>query len=184
MMMAFTPPRRPYGVLAAPPCTIWTNAAAWMWKDVPEDVYLANKALVIRTVEICRSAERFWVLENPRGRLSSLRYGEPEDGTPLVLGDYVWEFQPSDYGDAHTKRTCLWGNFHPPTPRRVLAEGSLVGGHGKMEYPLFGVTIIHKGWHKMPKKFSKMTPEEKEDRRAWRSATPKGFAQAFFEANP
>lgn len=73
-------------------------------------------------------------------------------------------FDPCDYGsylsppgDAYTKKTCLWtGNgFVMPAPRRVIpVEGS------KM--------------HTMP-------PSEK--RALLRSETPRGFAQAVFEAN-
>lgn len=76
--------------------------------------------------------------------------------------DYI--FDPCDYGgylcragDAYTKKTCLWtGNeFVMPSPRRVLPkEGS------KM--------------HKLPPSIN---------RQALRSITPRGFAQAVFEAN-
>jgi hypothetical protein len=73
-------------------------------------------------------------------------------------------FDPCDYGgyltpptDAYTKKTCLWtGNgFKMPKPRRVEPhEGSRM--------------------HRLPP-----SPE----RSRIRSATPKGFAQAVFEAN-
>lgn len=76
--------------------------------------------------------------------------------------DYI--FDPCDYGgylkppgDAYTKRTCLWtGNgFIMPTPRRVTpVEGS---------------------------KMHQLAPSI--DRAELRSVTPKGFAQAIFEAN-
>jgi hypothetical protein len=48
----------------------------------------------------------FWALENPRGRLWSLR---PELGKPFY-------FQPYDYGDFHTKLTGIAGRFVPPLP--------------------------------------------------------------------
>ena len=76
--------------------------------------------------------------------------------------DYT--FAPCDYGgylnpsgDAYTKRTCLWtGNgFVMPEPRRVFPiEGS---------------------------RMNRLPPSK--DRAALRSVTPKGFAQAVFEAN-
>ncbi len=75
-----------------------------------------------------------------------------------------WTFDPCDYGgyldapsDVYTKKTCLWtgnGFIMPKTKRVVPTEGS------KM--------------HKLP---------PSEQRAALRSATPKGFAQAVFEAN-
>ena len=65
-------------------------------------------------------------------------------------------FNPSDYGDPYTKKTLLWGRFSAPAKHPVIAtDGS------KM--------------HRLPP-----TPE----RKALRSVTPPGFAQAFFEANP
>lgn len=73
-------------------------------------------------------------------------------------------FDPCDYGgyadppgDAYTKRTCLWtGNgFVMPKPKPVVpAEGS---------------------------RMHRLSPSE--DRGNLRSATPRGFAQAVFEAN-
>jgi hypothetical protein len=72
-----------------------------------------------------------------------------------LLGDPVTIFQPSDYGDPYTKRTLLWGDFAVPMKRTVPAsEGSKI--------------------HRIP---------PSEERKAIRSITPAGFAQAFFEAN-
>jgi hypothetical protein len=75
-----------------------------------------------------------------------------------------YTFDPCDYGgylqlagDAYTKRTCLWtGNgFVMPEPKRVSpTEGS---------------------------RMLSLPPSE--DRGMLRSVTPKGFAQAVFEAN-
>jgi hypothetical protein len=65
-------------------------------------------------------------------------------------------FHPSDYGDPYTKKTLLWGEFNHPIKQPVEpTEGS------KM--------------HKIG---------ESKARASRRSATPPGFAQAFFEANP
>lgn len=87
---------------------------------------------------------KWWCLENPIGRLS------------WFLGDPKAYFDPCDYGDPYTKRTCLWGDFvMPPKSPVEPTEGS------KM--------------HRLP---------PSEDRAALRSVTPAGFAKAFFEANP
>lgn len=72
------------------------------------------------------------------------------------LGPPAMIFQPSDFGDPYTKRTLLWGHFTQPRKRPVPAtEGS------KM--------------HRLPP-----SPE----RKALRSVTPAGFANAFFLVNP
>lgn len=71
------------------------------------------------------------------------------------LGPPAYTFQPSYHGDPYTKFTCLWGSFIPPTRMPVEAtEGSKM--HRVAPGPL---------------------------RQAIRSATPMGFAQAFYEAN-
>lgn len=86
----------------------------------------------------------WWVLENPTGKLS--RY----------LGPPRMTFNPNEYGDPYTKRTCLWGEFNTPTRTPVPAtEGS---------------------------KMHLVSPSP--ERAAIRSQTPAGFARAFFEANP
>jgi hypothetical protein len=72
------------------------------------------------------------------------------------LGPPQMTFHPADYGDPYTKRTLLWGRFTAPLKRRVAAtEGSRM--------------------HLLP---------PSPDRWKLRSATPEGFARAFFEANP
>lgn len=132
------------GILAAPPCTDFASSGARWWKGKGEQALLDGLALVdacLRIVVVHRP--QWWALENPIGRLRHY-LGEPR----LV-------FDPADYGDPYTKRTCLWGNFTPPPKRRVEpTEGSKI--------------------HRMP---------PSEDRQALRSITPAGFARAFFEAN-
>ena len=72
------------------------------------------------------------------------------------LGAPAMMFQPCDYGDSYTKKTLLWGDFNTDLPRTpVLAtEGSKI--------------------HLVP---------PGPNRANIRSATPKGFASAFFEVN-
>jgi hypothetical protein len=72
------------------------------------------------------------------------------------LGEPRYVFDPCDHGDPYTKRTCLWGEFSVPRMTPVPpTEGS------KM--------------HRLP---------PSQDRARLRSATPPGFARAFFEENP
>lgn len=72
------------------------------------------------------------------------------------IGNPVASFQPNEYGDDYTKRTNLWGKFNMPEKNPVEAtQGS---------------------------KLWKLPPSE--ERAALRSATPMGFANAFFRSNP
>ena len=70
-------------------------------------------------------------------------------------------FDPCDYGDPYTKKTLLWGTFQVPVktpvePIKVCSQGSWI--------------------QKLGGKSAKT--------KRLRSATPQGFAKAFFEANP
>ncbi len=141
----FKKPKEPvYGILAAPPCTHLSGSGACWWERKGEEALLESLALVdacLRIITACKP--KFWVLENPVGRL--VHYlGKPE-----------LYFNPCDYGDPYTKKTCLWGNFNHPVKNSVEpTEGS---------------------------KMNLLPPSE--DRWKLRSITPPGFAQAFFEAN-
>jgi len=134
-----------HGVLCAPPCTHFAGSGARWWAGKGEQALLDGLSVVdacLRIVAITRPL--WWCLENPVGRLRRW------------LGPPVATFDPCDYGDPYTKRTCLWGHFTMPRKRRVVpTQGS------KM--------------HRLPP-----SPE----RWRLRSQTPAGFARAFFEANP
>jgi len=140
----FMPPKV-HGVLAAPPCTEFAGSGAKWWST--KGHWRLHDALsvvdaCIRVIFI--SKPDWWCLENPVGLLSHY-LGEPD----LV-------FDPCDYGDPYTKRTCLWGKFNIPKKSPVEpTEGSKI----HLYSPSPG-------------------------RAALRAITPPGFAKAFFEANP
>jgi len=135
----------PHIVFAFPPCTHLAVSGA---RD------FARKGLrllidALEVVEACRMLCEFsgapWMLENPVSRLSTL-WRKP---------DHL--FDPCDYGEPYTKRTCLWtgGGFVMPPKAPVPATlGSAI--------------------HVMP---------PSADRANLRSATPMGFARAAFAAN-
>ena len=133
------------GVLAAPPCTEFAGSGARWWEDKGEGPLFDGLALVDACCRIIlMHRPQWWVIENPVGRLNRW------------LGDPDYIFNPSDYGDPYTKKTCLWGHFNAPFKTPVAAvDGS-------------------KLWRLPPS----------DDRANKRSATPNGFAKAFFEANP
>jgi hypothetical protein len=139
-----TIPSRPiHGILAAPPCTVFAGSGN-RWPRTDEEIRegLSVVDACLRFVVACRPA--WWVLENPVGKLVH------------HLGPARMTFDPNDYGDDYTKRTCLWGEFSTPVRTPVPAlQGSKL--------------------HRLPP-----SPE----RAALRSKTPEGFAKAFFEANP
>jgi hypothetical protein len=161
-----------HGILAAPPCTHFSRAGALHWKTKGEGPILEGLAIVdacLRAAAIYRPA--WWVLENPIGRLKD------------YLGPPKWRFDPWMFGDPYTKRTWLWGHFTPPLP--LFSEQAR-----RVVEPLFsapGSPGIHNSRSSKPRPSMKLY-----DRTTWlgsmrkveRSATPKGFARAFFEANP
>lgn len=132
-----------HGILAAPPCTVFA-ASGNRWPRSDDDMRegLSVVDACLRIIVAARPA--WWALENPVGKL--VHY----------LGPSRMTFQPNDYGDDYTKRTCLWGDFSTPIKTPVPATAG-----SKMH-------LLSPG------------PE----RAALRSMTPPGFARAFFEANP
>lgn len=155
----FKYPGRIHGVIAQPPCTHFSGSGARWWAGKGEAALLEGLAVVdacLRIITVARPV--WWVLENPVGRLRD------------YLGEPAFTFNPNEYallsddpdGEAYTKRTCLWGNFIPPLPV-FISE-------------LAGVpAVLGSKMHLIPP-----SPE----RANIRSATPEGFARAFFRANP
>ena len=136
---------KPVIIFAAPPCTHLAVSGA-------RDFHRKGLRLLIDALELVEACRKLcewygcpWMLENPVSRLSSC-WRKPDH-----------TFNPSDYGDPYTKRTCLWtgGGFVMPPKHPVAAvDGS---------------------------KMHLMAPSA--DRAALRSATPMGFARAVFAAN-
>lgn len=115
----YQPPANVYGILAAPPCTHFSSSGAQYWKAKDadgrtfEDCGILTACLMI----IAKAQPKFWVIENPVGRMRRL------------LGDPQLTFNPCDYGDPYTKKTLLWGAFNSPEknpvePVRSSSQGS------------------------------------------------------------
>lgn len=139
------------GILAAPPCDSFSGSGAQYWPAKDADGRTLSSLSIVdaclRLVAIYRPV--WWALENPVGRLRRWL------GPPRLM------FHPCDYGDAYTKKTCLWGEF--TAPRRTPVEPVRVSSQGSWVQRLGG---------------------KSERTKELRSATPMGFARAFFEANP
>jgi len=140
-----------YGILAAPPCTDFSGSGAQYWKTKDVDGRtLSSLSMIDACMRITAvSNPVFWCLENPVGRLKKW------------LGPPAMYFNPCDYGDPYTKKTCLWGEFN--IPRKNPVEPERVCNQGSWLMKLGG---------------------KSEKTKRLRSITPPGFAKAFFEANP
>ena len=97
------------------------------------------------------------------------------DGNPVMI------FNPCDYGNPWTKKTCLWGNFRPPLkypvegkefiPHKILSSKASQNQINK----LVKARYLPENWREVY--------GDLRDRKTIRSITPPGFAQAFFEVN-
>ena len=146
-----------FGILAAPVCTAFSSAGArhWKAKAAEGDSQLLEGLSIVDAVLrlVAVHQPKFWVMENPVGRLKDF------------IGNHAMTFQPCDFGgyledpteDAYTKKTCLWGDFKHPTPKPVdPIDGS---------------------------KMHRLYGGSSEKTKTARSMTPRGFAKAFFQAN-
>ena len=175
-------------IIAAPPCTDFTNAGAQYWGAKDADGRTAASAHLVEQVLRCVEFWKpdWWVMENPVGRLPKIIEG---------LGRPVMHFIPSDFGgwvaltatetarlaelneaapdsftkadialikkaNAYTKKTALWGNFTLPTLKPIAPIKVCAAGSWLMKLGGKGAA----------------TKEA-------RSVTPDGFAEAFYAAN-
>jgi len=101
-----------YGILAAPVCTYFSGSGA---KHPRSDSQIKEGlALVDACIRIAWATKpKFWVLENPVGKLKKWI------GAPRLA------FQPYEFGDPYSKKTLLWGDFNIPIKKPVAnTEGS------------------------------------------------------------
>ncbi len=146
-------PGRVHGILAAPPCTMFANSGN-RWKRTDEELAAALAVVDACLRLVAVCRPEWWALENPVGKLRRWL------GPPTMI------FDPCEFGDPYQKKTLLWGNFVHPAPlwsgadravkpERVCSQGSWIQKLGG----------------------------KSERTKRLRSATPMGFARAFFEAN-
>lgn len=154
-----------HGMFFAPPCQAITKSSNRFWNNrylepfedeedraVFENLTMLSTVLVemsLVAVEIFKP--KFWVLENPPGRMETL--------VPRIKPYRKMMFHPCDYGDPYKKATVLWSEFN----EKLIQTPVL---------PLMRDHIANLGGNK------------KVSRARLRSATPRGFAKAFFIANP
>ena len=155
-LLDWLPPREDYSAaFAFTPCTnLSVSGARWFMEKGIEGL-LDGLALFRRGIEILEWTGALWMAENPVSTVSS--YFRKPDFTfdPYEYAGYLPECERRS--EAYTKKTCLWtgGGFTMPRKRPVTPT---------LKSPI----------HYMP---------PSEDRGHKRSATPRGFARAVFEAN-
>jgi|TARA_B100000315_G_C14336010_1_gene477412 site-specific DNA-cytosine methylase len=155
----YIPPQRVYGILAAPPCTMFSLARTRAKK--PRN-FIEGLNPVDACIRIAFTTQpKFFALENPLGLLSKW-IGKPQ---------YV--FDPWWFGDPWTKKTAIWGWFEEP--QRKFYEITEVMTKEQIEK-----CKINRDLLKLPS-ISDITSSKQQAKRA---ITSKGFTKAFYEANP
>ena len=153
-ILTYEPPENVYGILSAPPCTMFSLArtTAKTPRDLDAGMEIAKGCLRI----IWKAKPKFWAMENPRGLLRKF------------MGKPAFAFDASEFFEDYNKHTDLWGYFNEPKKNR--------------DYVRFDST--DKNTRKLPLIPKEYKIDEKMSKVAIRrSITPAGFAQAFFEAN-
>jgi len=168
-----------YGILCAPPCTMFSIARNDKTAKEPRDLRAGMKIVqtCLDIIHEClyhsykKSSKglKFWALENPYSGYLKRFLGEPY----LV-------FQPYEYGDPYTKKTALWGQFNKPKKNPVKKRN--------FEHPTtkgasdFVSCVEHfTDLKNIPDGYREKTGYSK--RSILRSMTPLGFANQFYKAN-
>lgn len=176
-----------YGVLAAPPCTMFSDARthAKTPRDLRGGMAIVNKCLeIIQFIQYHTTNDqskvsplKFWALENPwYGRLR------------WFLGNPVFVFDPWEFGDAYKKRTALWGYFTPPKKTHVTISDVMtkeqIEAHktNSQKLPKFDRLLMLELKELKGVNNSDYWKQTKL-RQTLRAITPQGFAKAFYKAN-
>jgi len=161
-VLTYKPPKNVYGILAAPPCTMFSLARTRAKKERCFREGMATVKACLNIIWECRYEPRykkdgclsFWAMENPMCFLRQF------------MGMPYFTFDPCDFGDPYTKKTDLWGFFNIPKKKPV-----------KLTEEEKALCAINN--RKLPS-ISDITGSKQAAKRA---VTPKGFAEAFFKAN-
>ena len=168
---AYWPPENVYGILAAPPCTEFSNAKTTAPRNLEAGLEII--IAVMRIIWICQRQRKlnFWAIENPRGLLTRF------------IGSPAFRFEQWQFGGLLEKPTCLWGCFNAPRPTTLE----------KPEIKKFRNKISNRNMNACEYATPTCPPEYLEyiynikgyrfRRAAIRAITPPGFAQAFYRAN-
>lgn len=128
-----------------PPCTHLAVSGASHFKDKGLGALIDALTLFKQSIDLANEARCPYMIENPVSMVSTY-WRKP---------DYM--FDPCDYGDPYTKKTCLW-----------------VGN---------GFIMPETDWIPPTDTQKILNVPRNSERANIRSVTPEGFAQAVFEAN-
>lgn len=109
----FVLPAEPiYGILAAPPCTMFSLArtTAKTPRDFAEGMEVVKACLNIIWSARYKQSLKFWALENPRGYLRQF------------MGLPPFTFMRCHFGDDGGKPTDLWGYYKAPKKTHPTAK--------------------------------------------------------------
>src|SRR3990167_5975503 len=162
----YQPPDNVYGILAAPPCTMFSIArtVAKKPRDFNEGMETVKACLNIIWGARVKQKLAFWALENPSGFLRQF------------LGKPPFTFQPWEFGEHYSKKTDIWGYFNEPKkkykdPKEIMTPEE--------------IALCKTNSRKLPfrpfEQWGKHLNHEKQS--ALRAITPLGFANAFFKSN-
>lgn len=151
----FHPPKNVYGVIANPPCTMFSIArtTAKSSRDLKSGMFLVKECL--RVIWECQyniaknqrtSNLKFWALENPATGFLKWFLGEP-----------VFTYEQWEFGGNKRKKTALWGMFNIP--------------------------LLIWGENRLPEKGMTNGRSKEWGNKKNRSLCCDGFAKAFYEAN-
>ncbi len=147
-ILEWLPPRvEPVITFFAPPCTDLAVSGARWFKEKGLTALINGLKLVSKSIQIAEWYNCPWAIENPVSTVSTY-WRKP---------DHI--FQPWEYGDLYTKKTCLWvgnGFKMPPPYYKEKPEG-----------------VTEKIWLMGPSS----------NRGDLRGETPMGFAKAVYERN-
>ena len=146
------------GLLAAPPCTAFAGSGARWWpdKDTYDSQYFPFNSFTEYMVSLTLIVLHMVDVFKPMFWAMENPVGRIERLVPELKKYDKLTFQPNEFGDPYTKRTIIYGNFNTMLPKKPVeaTEGSRM-------------------W--------KLPPGP--NRANLRSATPDGFAKAFYQAN-
>ena len=163
-----------YGILAAPPCTMFSFARTNAIRPRKLMEGMENVIACMDIIWQCqfkitnqhqkKGALKFWALENPNAMLEWF-LGIP----PLI-------FDPYEYAEVenelYKKKPSIWGVFNIPEKNKM--NDATYGKFDKLTMDdLKKIRTIHENdlW------------KNPSNRHALRSMTPTGFAKAFYESN-
>lgn len=154
----YIPTEKIYGILAAPPCTMFSLARTKAKKprDFNEGMEIVRACL--RIIWQARSENKlaFWAMENPMGYLRQF------------MGKPAFTFDPSEFGEDYNKTTDLWGYFTEPKKLR--------------DYKRFASTDDNtRKLPDIPAGYKR--DDNMSNLQIRRSITPTWFSTSFFKAN-